>query len=127
MSTVEDLMRARELVEAGHCTWAMAKTGPGDNGDPVPAHHPKAASFCIYGALEKVAWEKVSPVCSPGLAAAALRDASSVLKASLPPGFRADPSIGGGNLCAFNNVATKAEVLALFDRAIAFEGAPQAA
>lgn len=101
MKTTRDmLIEARALVEKGWCQGYQAKD---ETGACVSHESAKARSFCAYGAC----WRAEGTVSGP--ASMALR--------------RAFGSLGVGT---WNDAPdrTQADVLALFDRAIAAEPAP---
>ena len=97
----------RQIVESARAliatpeTWTQGEFARDARGEPVSWRSPKAVQFCLWGALNRVAYEMTGDrYRSVGLAdhaAAALRDGV--------------PSLSG-----VNDRGTHTEVLALFDR-----------
>jgi hypothetical protein len=101
MDTVEILEKARELI-SDESRWTrgwFAKTADGYRCNPLSLG---AECFCALGALSKVMGTNYGELTG--------KTATERLRSSLPSGC---------NITGFNDSATHAEVLDLFDRAIA--------
>lgn len=109
MDAQDVLIQARERIEKkGWCQGAVAKDS---DGEEVGAKDPKAVAYCIIGAVQAV-----TPPTTPDLEDSAFVSLEDWL-----------PSVAGDNymgLAFFNDRprTTKADVVAVFDRAIAAEG-----
>lgn len=101
-STLEILVAARALIEQPE-NWIQRIPTATRDGWPVGPGDRDAARFCAMGAITRA-----------GLYCAHCAGAS--LELALPPGAPA-------SVAAFNDLSTHADVLALFDRAIALERA----
>lgn len=92
--------RARALIATPQ-TWTQGEFARDAHGEPVSWRSPKAVQFCLWGALNRVAYEMTGDrYQSVGLAdhaAAALRD-------------------GVRSLSGVNDRGTHTEVLALFEK-----------
>ena len=100
---VEQLQEVRALLEAGWCQGALARAG---NNREVPPESSTAVRFCLVGAIQRV-WQPATPLWPLTVA----------INKALP----------GSTATSFWNDTpgrTKAQVLALVDRAIAKAVAP---
>lgn len=104
-AAVVELLRAgRELVKRG---WTQGTLARDANGGPVSAYDPTAVCFCAVGSVDtRDSWDE------EGLAA--FGGALELLEGALSADW-------GDSLGAFNDAptTTQADVVALFDRAIA--------
>lgn len=107
-STLQILTEARAKLAQGWCTFVFAKTKTGHWVDP---RSDEAIAFCAMGALS-AASESRPYTC-------ATQPAEIALEECLPEIFEYKGFGPGDRVAQFNNMTSQADVLNLFDRAIA--------
>lgn len=113
MTVLQALKKARKLIEKEE-NWTRKVSARDARGKEVEAIANEAVCWCAYGALERVCTRKKGDVVAWAWSLIALWDSIPV-----------KPRVGKLVLSAYNDrrTTTHADILALYDRAIAAEQA----
>jgi hypothetical protein len=110
MTSLETLKAARQLI-TDPAKWTKIRLAKNSEGLAVNVHDPSAVCFCSMGALLVVSGMYLSDVV--------IAKASNALDNNLPKDFVETFNHEVCSFTDFNDTHTHAEVLALFDAAIA--------
>lgn len=112
MNVLEALVKGRKLISDEE-RWTTGASARDVNGNNVPSVDPTATCWCTIGAIGKIVFSDGDVnTCQETIFSGAIRS----LEAHVPY-----QKFGGRMIAPFNDTHTHAEVLAVWDKAIAAE------